>query len=124
MAAGVNTFQMMVGNQICTVIAPETPLQVTWTPPTGSDLVFRVTLTWNEATSDPDLHTWSPNLAGHSSWHNKSITGAVEVPAGAVERAPPGGCARAPADRTRLPGRRADRAAPLAFSYDRERLWA
>ena len=72
---GVNTFQMMLGNQICTVIAPETPLQVTWTPPAGSDFVFRVTLTWNEGTSDPDLHTWSPNLAGHSSWHNKAITG-------------------------------------------------
>ena len=72
---GVNTFQMMLGNQICTVIAPETPLQVTWTPPEGSDFVFRVTLTWNEGTSDPDLHTWSPNLAGHSSWHNKAITG-------------------------------------------------
>ncbi|MFW5866719.1 MAG: hypothetical protein ACOCX2_02810 [Armatimonadota bacterium] len=71
---GTNTFQVLVGNAACTVRAPETPLELDWTPPEGSDFVFRVTLTWNEGTSDPDLHTWAPNLDDHSSFRNRTIT--------------------------------------------------
>jgi uncharacterized protein YfaP (DUF2135 family) len=71
---GTNTFQVLVGNAACTVRAPETPLELDWTPPEGSDFVFRVTLTWNEGTSDPDLHTWAPNIDDHSSYHNRTIT--------------------------------------------------
>lgn len=72
---GVNRFQVLVGNAACTVREPATPVELNWTPPEGSDFVFRVTLTWNEGTSDPDLHTWSPDLAGHSAYHNMAITG-------------------------------------------------
>lgn len=72
---GVNEFQVLAGNAACTIIYPDDPIQLNWTPPEGSDFVFRVTMTWNEGTSDPDLHTWSPNLAGHSSYHNMAITG-------------------------------------------------
>jgi len=75
LATGVNTFQVLVGNAACTVRYPETPVQLNWTPPEGSDFVFRVTLTWNEGTSDPDLHTWAPDTSQHSSYHNKAITG-------------------------------------------------
>jgi uncharacterized protein YfaP (DUF2135 family) len=70
---GVNTFQVLVGNAACTVRYPSDPLQLNWTPPEGSDFVFRVTLSWNAAT-DADLHTWAPNLSDHSSYHNMAIT--------------------------------------------------
>ena len=70
---GVNRFQVVVGNAVCTHRRPEEPLGVTWTPPAGSDFLFRVTLTWN-AQTDPDLHTWMPNLSEHSSYWNEEIS--------------------------------------------------
>ncbi|MFW5867981.1 MAG: YfaP family protein, partial [Armatimonadota bacterium] len=71
---GVNTFQVLVGNAACTIVHPQEPLEVDWTPPEGGDFVFRVTLSWDGET-DADLHTWAPDLDEHSSYQNLSISG-------------------------------------------------
>lgn len=46
-----------------------------WQPPEDGDFVFYVTMTWNEGTSDADLHTWAPDTSQHSFYGNKMITG-------------------------------------------------
>ncbi|MGD9497201.1 MAG: carboxypeptidase regulatory-like domain-containing protein [Armatimonadota bacterium] len=69
---GTNIFRVLASNATCTVISD--PVNVQWTPPAGSDFFFRVTLTWDTPTSDPDLHTWSPEPDNqHSAFWNKTI---------------------------------------------------
>ncbi|MFO8081020.1 MAG: hypothetical protein R6V07_12030, partial [Armatimonadota bacterium] len=61
-------------NAACTIVHPEQPLELKWTPPEGGEFVFRVTLSW-DAETDADLHTWAPDLDEHSSYHNQAISG-------------------------------------------------
>lgn len=69
---GTNVFRVLASNAACTVITD--PINVQWTPPQGSDFYFRVTLSWDTPTSDPDLHVWSPAPDNeHSAFWNKSI---------------------------------------------------
>ncbi len=69
---GTNVFRVLVSNAACTVISD--PINVEWTPPQGSDFYFRVTLSWDTSTSDPDLHVWSPAPDNeHSAFWNMAI---------------------------------------------------
>ncbi len=69
---GTNVFRVLVSNAACTVISD--PISVDWTPPAGSDFYFRVTLSWDTPTSDPDLHVWSPAPdEEHSAYWNMTI---------------------------------------------------
>jgi len=69
---GTNVFRVLASNAACTAISD--PITVEWTPPAGSDFYFRVTLSWDTPTSDPDLHTWSPDPDDeHSAYWNRPI---------------------------------------------------
>ncbi len=69
---GANVFVAMVANANCVVLSDA--VTINWTPPEGSDFYFRVTLSWDTSTSDPDLHIWSPDPDNeHSAFWNKEI---------------------------------------------------
>ncbi len=74
LAPGVNTFQVLVSNAACTILYPEEPIEVQWQPEAGADFYFRVTMTWDEGTSDPDLHTWTPGIDEHSAYWHKAVS--------------------------------------------------
>lgn len=74
LAPGVNTFQVLVSNAACTILYPEEPIEVQWQPEAGADFYFRVTMTWDEGTSDPDLHTWTPGIDEHSAYWNPAVS--------------------------------------------------
>lgn len=74
---GTNVFRVLAANASCTVASDV--INVEWTPPQGSDFYFRVTLTWDTPTSDPDLHVWSPDNQHSAYWHMAIDAGQLDV---------------------------------------------
>lgn len=75
---GTNVLRVFVANAGCARLGE--PIEVEWTPPAGADFFFRVTLTWDTPTADPDLHVWSPGVEQHVAYWNQSIdAGTLDV---------------------------------------------